>query len=270
MENLNPQIQAFARDTLSMLRFFTRLPIPALPFETDAFAMPDFTSSVRALPLAGALIGLCAGLVLVLTSALGLPASICVLMTMGALALITGAMHEDGLADVADGFFGSSNRERKLEIMKDSRLGTFGVVSLLLVVLVRFAALNAVLAHYGLAATFGVLVAVSAVSRMACVVPMWLLPPARADGASYAAERPTNDAMLFGAGLAALLAVLCTGFGAIGLKHLLLGLLGAAFSAFAITEFARRHIGGQTGDVAGAAQQKAEIAFLIGLLVFTA
>ena len=256
----------FARDTLSMLRFFTRLPIPALSFERDIHAMPDFTSAVRALPLAGALIGALGAVVVVCASGIGLPDQLVAVLAMMALVLVTGAMHEDGLADVADGFGGGSTLARKLEIMKDSRLGAYGVVALMLVTLARWSVFSALIGHYGAGVAALSLIAGAAVSRAVCVVPMWLLPPARLDGAGFAAARPQSQAMAICAGSAVLIAVVLLGFGPIGIKRLIAGLICAGLSALALTELSRRQIHGQTGDVAGAAQQISELAFCAALL----
>ena len=255
-----------ARDTLAMLRFFTRLPIPALSFERDVHAMPDFTSAVRALPLAGALIGALGAVVVICASGIGLPDQLVAVLALMALALVTGAMHEDGLADVADGFGGGSTLARKLEIMKDSRLGTYGVVALMLVTLARWSVLSALLDHYGATATALALTAGAAVSRAACVVPMWLLPPARLDGAGFAAARPASRTMMICAGSAVLIALALLGFEPVGIKRVIAGLICTGLSALALTELSRHQIHGQTGDVAGAAQQISELAFCAALL----
>ena len=260
---------AFAGDTLAMLRFFTRLPVPALSFERDIHAMPDFTTAVRALPLAGAIIGCGGAMVVVFANGLGLPHQLVAALALSAIVLITGAMHEDGLADVADGFGGGGTIARKLEIMKDSRLGTYGVMALVLVTLARWSIISALLDDYGAGVTALALVAGSAVSRAACVMPMWLLPPARLDGAGYAAARPTDAAMKVSAALAAGIAIILPGFGPAGLRRVIAGLIFAALAGVGITELARRHIGGQTGDVAGAAQQISELAYLTGLLLWS-
>lgn len=268
-ENLQNTALSFARDALSMLRFFTRLPIPALAFERDIHAMPDFTNSVRALPVAGAIIGLAGAAILLILSGLGLPPMVVAACTLCVMAIVTGAMHEDGLADIADGFGGGATLARKLEIMKDSRLGTYGVMALVLVSLARFAALTALIEAYGAPVAAAAVIAGAAVSRAVCVVPMWLLPPARADGAGFAAARPSNEAMNISAALAVVIAIVLLGFGPVGLKRVVAGLIFAALKSFGITEVARRQIGGQTGDVAGAAQQISELAFLIGLLLWS-
>ena len=259
---------ACARDLLACLRFYSRLPLPALAFETAPHAMPDFAQGIRMLPLAGVLIGLIGALALWLAAALGLPALPAAIAALAALALATGAMHEDGLADFADGLGGGATRERKLEIMKDSRLGSYGALALAAAFAFRAAALAALAERFGFGAAGAALVAAAAVSRTAGLLPLKLLPPARPDGAGRAASVPSDGALRLAGGLAMLVALLAPACG-IGFGRMLAGLLLAAGGAWAVTGLARRHLGGLTGDVAGAAQQIAEIAFLCGLLIGT-
>jgi len=264
---LTEKITAYARDLMGCLRFFTRLPIPALAFESDIHAMPDFAHAVRMLPLAGALIGGLGGLLLLGLTALRLPVPLVAALVLALLAALTGGLHEDGLADVADGLGGGKDIARKLEIMKDSRLGTYGVLALVFSALARLAALAGLLETYGPGAAFCGLVAASAVSRGACLVPLWLLPAARRDGAAFAAARPSDETMAFVAGLCFAIAMLSIGLGPMGVKRAIFGLIISFVAALGVTELAKAQIKGQTGDVAGAAQQLAEIAFYCALLI---
>ena len=124
-------------DFLACLRFYSRLPVPVLPFEAEPYAMLDFSTSVRVLPFAGFFIGGLGGLVLWGASLLGLSPLIAAAFALSFLLLATGAFHEDGLADTADGLGGGMTIERKLEIMKDSRIGTFGGAALIMSLLLR-------------------------------------------------------------------------------------------------------------------------------------
>ena len=265
MPDLPPALLPYARDLVACLRFYTRLPVPALAFETDPFAMLDFSAGIRVLPLAGALIGLAAALVLWLGAGLGLPSLVAAALALAALVAVTGAMHEDGLADFADGL-GGATRERRLEIMRDSRLGTFGGAALAFSIVLRVAALAALADRFGPGAAGAALVAAAAVSRAAGMLPLVLLPPARPDGVGHAAARPNFETLNLAAGLATLVALLVP-FAGIGFARMLLGLLLALGAAYGVAMLARRRLGGQTGDVAGAAQQGAETAFLLALLI---
>ena len=146
-------------DLLFCLRFYSRLPLPVFRFEAAPHSMGEFGRAVRLAPLAGLLIALPAGLVLAGAGAVLAPELAAVLALM-ALAATTGAFHEDGLADVADGFGGGRTIERKLEIMRDSRIGAFGGVALGLSLLARWAALSALPSGGGPAATTGVVIIV--------------------------------------------------------------------------------------------------------------
>jgi adenosylcobinamide-GDP ribazoletransferase len=252
-------------DLAACLRFYTRLPLAVRPDAADAHAMPDFARAAWTVPVAGALIGVVAALALALAANLGLGPLPAATITIGFLVLLTGAMHEDGLADLCDGFGGGENRERKLEIMRDSRLGTYGAAALVLSLLLRVGTLAGVVASdVRLAAA--VLVAVAAASRTAGLLPLFMLPPARAAGAGFAAARPGTATLGTAALLAFLFACVPLLAGA-NLLRVVAACLVAALAASAIGALARRQIGGQTGDVAGAAQQAAEIAML---LVFAA
>ena len=213
---------------------------------------------MRRTPFAGALLGLLSGLVLLAATRLGAPPQVAAWLALGLSAFLTGAMHEDGLADVADGFGGGFSRERRLEIMRDSRIGAFGAVALILSFGLRVAALTA-LAAAPWRALF-VLVAAGAASRAACLAPLLLLPPARGDGLGRAAALGRAEAREVGvAALAFAAAPLLAGF---SLSACLLAALLAGFSVRALCVWAEQDDRGQTGDVAGAAQQVAEITML--------
>ena len=252
-------------DLAACLRFYTRLPLAVRRDASDAHAMPDFARAAGMVPVAGALIGVLGALALALAATLGLAPLPAATITIGFLVLLTGAMHEDGLADLCDGFGGGANRERKLEIMRDSRLGTYGAAALVLCLLLRVGALAGLVASdWRFAAA--VLVAAAAASRTAGLLPLFMLPPARAVGAGFAAARPGTETLGTAVLLACVFACLPLLVGA-NLLRVVAACLVAALAASAISALARRQIGGQTGDVAGAAQQAAEIAML---LVFAA
>jgi adenosylcobinamide-GDP ribazoletransferase len=252
-------------DLAACLRFYTRLPLPALAREADPHAMPEFSRAASMVPVVGALIGLLGALALALAVSFGIAPLPAATIAVGCLVLITGAMHEDGLADLCDGFGGGANPERKLEIMRDSRLGTYGAAALVLSLLLRVGTLAGLVAvDIRLACT--VLVAAGAVSRAAGLIPLTLLPPARPFGAGFAAARPSPGAIRLAAAMSVLFACLPLLAGA-NLPRIIAALVAALLAAYGIAALARRQIGGQTGDVAGAAQQAAEIAML---LVFAA
>jgi adenosylcobinamide-GDP ribazoletransferase len=256
-----------AGSVLRCLRFYSRLPVPTVSFEPEPHGPPDVRTMARVLPLAGALIGLVPALVLVLGLALDLGPWLSAALALAALTVATGAMHEDGLADTADGFGGGATEERRLAIMRDSRIGSFGAVALILGFALRIAALATLAERLDPAAAAAAILLAAALSRTAGLIVLGLLAPARADGASHAFGRPTSEDLWSAcaiAGTLTLLVGLLSGLPVIGL--VLMTLLPAA-AAYGITRLADRLIGGQTGDVVGAAQSLAEIACLIGLLI---
>jgi adenosylcobinamide-GDP ribazoletransferase len=252
-------------DLLTCLRFTTRLNVPQLSNETEPHGMGDFSRAAGMLPLAGALIGALAALVLWLAMSLGLAPLLASPLALVTLVLVTGALHEDGLADCADGFGGGHTREKKLEIMKDSRIGTFGAAALIVSLYLRGASL-AILAGHDLALACTVLISTAALSRSMALLPLVMLPPARTHGAGFAAQHFASEALKRAAGLGAL-AALTPWLAGAGLSRPVLAMFAAWGAAYGVTRLAKRQIQGQTGDVAGAAQQLSEIAFM---LVFAA
>ena len=255
----------FLADLARCLRFYSRLPVPALGADRDTHAMFDFSRAAYVVPVAGAIIGLCGALALTAAWAAGLPPLVASLLALATLVIVTGAFHEDGLADCADSFGGWS-RDDKLVIMKDSRIGTYGAVALILAFGLRAAAL-ATLIERGLPAATIAMVAVAALSRTFGLMPLAGLPPARADGAGSAAGRPLGRSLAYAMLLALLFGCLPLfgGFGPRRFLYVLAAVFAAVFAVYAVTRLAGRMIGGQTGDVAGAAQQLAEIVYLCAL-----
>lgn len=252
------------------LRFYSRLPVPALPWESDPHARPDFAVMTRMLPVAGAVIGTIGALVFLAAHALGLGPLIAAALAVSALTLVIGAFHEDGLADTFDSFGGGATRERRLEIMKDSRIGTFGGAALILGLGLRVLLLAEIAARISPLAAAGALVGIAALSRSVSLAPLTFLPAARSDGASAAVGRPTRTTFALACAIAfAIYAAigLATGLEAPGLA---LGALLAAAATALMTRWSKAMIDGQTGDVAGAAQQISEIAIMLGLLILAA
>ena len=251
-------IHPFVEDLLACLGFYSRLNLP-----TRRSEMPEFRRALRALPLAGAIVGGCGGLALFFARVFGIPALPAAVCAVAALVVVTGGLHEDELADVADGFGGGATRQRKLEIMRDSRLGSYGAIALTLALMLRISALAA-LAERGLGIALAALVCSGAASRVAGLAPLLLSTPARADGAGAAMERPSSSALLIASIfiVAASIPLLLTGG---HLSQVVVANIGALLAASLVARLADRQIGGFTGDVLGAAQQAAEIVILLAL-----
>lgn len=247
-------------DIRACLQFYSRLPAPAA---SDVHAAPDFARVGWATPIAGAIIGAVGAAVVLLARLLHLPPLVAAVCAVAALALATGALHEDGLGDVADGFGGGVTRDAKLAIMRDSRVGSYGALALCLSTLMRVFALAAILEQGAKPAALA-LIATGAVSRVAGLTPMLVLPPARADGAGASSSPPSLPAAR-----RAFVIALCIGLlpalGGATLAQSCVAHLAAVLAAAGVAKLAHRQIGGYTGDVLGAAQQAAEIAALIAL-----
>ncbi len=231
--------------------FLTRLPLTAT-------ATPGgLGAAAWAFPVVGLAVGALAGAVYMVAVLLGLPAMLAAVFAVTCQVMATGALHEDAVADVADGFGGGAEAAQKLDIMRDSRLGTYGAVALVLVLAARLGALAAI-AEPG--AVFAALLATGALSRAAVVALMEWLAPARRDGLGAGAGRPGG----LNLGLALAIAIIATLF-ALGPGAGTAALIVGAFGAGAVGWLARRQIGGHTGDVLGAGQQGAETLALVTL-----
>ncbi len=241
-----PQIHA--RDLLVAASLLTRLPMPA-DFDNSS---ERIAGSSWAWPVVGAFVGVVAGIAGASLGWLGVDRGISALAALGALVLLTGAMHEDGLADSLDGLAGGSTDEKRLAIMKDSRIGVFGATGLALVLLGRWSAMSEIDGFRLIA----VLLVSSCASRLPVVLAMAALPPAQDSGLSASIGRPTGQHALLAVAVTSL--VCLAALGTVGLAAVPIAIVGA----LPICYLARQLIGGQTGDVLGASQQFAELAVL--------
>src|SRR6185437_9574798 len=230
-------------------QFLTRVPL------TPPAVERTLAEASWAFPLVGAAIGLAAGIAYAIALALHLPPAAAALIALGAGVLITGGLHEDGLADTADGFGGGAEREAKLAIMRDSRIGNYGVLALLFSIGLRAAGLVAI---GGRGHVLGALIAAHAVGRGVLPLVLRALPPARADGLGAEAGRPEPAIAWSAAGFAALIALF-----ALDLLPGLTALAAAALSTVLGIALARRQIGGYTGDVLGAIEQSGETVMVL-------
>jgi adenosylcobinamide-GDP ribazoletransferase len=271
-------IEAWWRDFRNAAGFLTCLPIATTEMPagaaadeavtaaaTTAPAAAPVTPAIAALrratalfPLVGALIGLAAALALLTTFELGLHPLACAMVALAVAAALTGALHEDGLADFADGLGGGrGDRQRRLAIMRDSRIGTAGTLAIVFGVGIRAAILSGLLSPEAAAAS---VVAAAAVSRAVLPGVMRWQKPARDDGLAAVIGAPRYACVIVAAGLGLIIAWI-----AVGLWAGLLVVGVAALAALAVAAVADRTLGGQTGDVLGAVQVVAEIAVLAAI-----
>ncbi len=238
------------RDLAVAGAFLTRLPFQPTP----PVDMADLGPAARVFPLIGLVVGITGGGALWLAWQVDLQPMACALIGLAITTWISGALHEDGLADFADGI-GARDRARRLAIMRDSRIGAFGVLALIFSVGLKVVLLAGIPAP-GLAAA--TLIGAAAASRGVMPLLMFALRPARVDGLGRDAGRPSKPAM--GVATAFTIMILLSFFDwQPALSALVLFLVTTAMLGW----LAQRRLGGYTGDVLGAAQQVAEICVLI-------
>jgi adenosylcobinamide-GDP ribazoletransferase len=260
---VNRQVALF----MTAVQFLTRLPTPRL----EAFEPAWLARSARYFPLVGVLVGSLNVGVWWLASR-RLPSAIAVGLMLAISVLLTGAFHEDGFADVCDGFGGGTTPERVLAIMKDSRIGAYGAIGVALMLGLKWASLDAL--ALGTAVFAPLVIGAHLVSRWCAVALMWSLPYVRADSESKArsaVEGATAREWLIGgligfAVFAPIAAWCLRRSGALEGWALFAGTVGAAAAAWCAARYFRRRIGGHTGDCLGAVQQLSELAFLIASL----
>jgi len=255
----------FQIDVVRSLGFLSRLPVPGRYFRDYDGSM---SRTVQAFPAAGALIMLPAAAVFAILLAFRLEPPVAAIIALIVLTLITGALHEDGLSDTADGVGGGRDQEKALAIMRDSRIGSYGASALVLSYGLRAAAMAAIGASLTPTRAALVLIAAAGISRAAMVWHWSSLPPARRDGVAASAGSPeagsANVALISAAACAVVLIWPTAGFGAA-----VLSIAASGLATMVLTRYIQDRIGGHTGDTIGASQQCAEMATLAALALCT-
>ena len=237
-------------DITAAIGLLTRLPVRV---DADR-ASARGAAAAWAYPLAGLVVGTVASLVGWAAMAMNLPASAVALLIVTAQIVLTGGLHQDGLADTADGFWGGWDAENRMHIMKDSAIGTYGVLALVTITGLQWAALTALVGAVPFA---GLIIVIAMVSRASMVSLMHLMPNARQGGLSRAVGRPGRATTTMATTIAMIGAIVLTG--AMVIPLVIITTLVAATCGL----IAWRKIKGQTGDVLGATQQITETAMLL-------
>lgn len=244
---------AWVRDMRLATGFFTRLPV-----STPSGSLGE---AARAFPIAGLAVGAIGAAVYLLAFELGLSGLLAALLALSATVIATGALHEDGLADFADMLGVRGDRDRKLSIMRDSRIGSFGTLALGLTAAIKVAAIIDLGAPGAVA---GALIAAHVSARATLPLVMRSLPLAKSSGLAADSGRPSASGTRWALVLALIISALaCSPICAI------VALISAIAAAFIVAEVARRQIGGYTGDVLGAAEQFAELAILVNIVTLS-
>jgi adenosylcobinamide-GDP ribazoletransferase len=237
-------------DLVAATAFLTRVPVP------HRASPPNLARAYRAFPLLGAAIGAAVGAVYLLLLWIGLPTICAAVLALGAGALLTGALHEDGLADLADGFGGGRDKAAKLDVMRDSRLGTYGSLALMTSFVAKIGALSTLPRSEVIVA----MIATHALARAPLAVLAAAMPYARADGLAASAGRPDSLIALTACVVATVIALV-----ALPAATAMTAAFVTAVTAASLAALAQQQIGGQTGDVLGAVEQVCEVAVLLTL-----
>jgi adenosylcobinamide-GDP ribazoletransferase len=237
-------------DVLGAFRLLTRFPVPALECEGDV----RLARGVWAYPLVGAVVGALGSAAWVLSQFVGFGPALSAGIALSIQILATGALHEDGLADFADGLGGRRGRDSTLATMRDSRIGTFGVLALIMVMGLRWGGIAGLALHNVL----GGLICAALLGRLAMVLLLAVLAPARRDGLGAMVARPPKSAVLGALAISIVIVFLHLP------SSMTLTVLGGSFAAAGVIGvLAKRAIGGYTGDVLGAAGLAAETTVLL-------
>ncbi len=254
--NLGQRLLAQVKELVAAIRFLTVIPIPGSTqlFSTDEKgANADLIIGSAYFPLVGLLIALLLFALLLIVSQF-LPPLVLAALIVVAQVVLTGGLHMDGLMDSSDGLFGGSTPERRLEIMRDSRVGSFGVLAGGCVLLFKFAVFASLSVHLLAQAVLMVL----PVARWAMILTVSLFPGARITGLGAAFRQTVTLPRLLVAGITTLIIVVVVGHLA-GLLVLFVGTLAAVAAGAWVT----RRLGGLTGDCYGAIEEVAELVMLL-------
>lgn len=254
--NLEQRFENILASLTLTLSFFTRFPLPS-PLVRRHDDNSSLADAAAFFPIAGVIIAIFPALIWLVANSF-LPSVLAAGLAILSGLIITGALHEDGLADCADAFGGTHDSDRTLEIMRDSRIGTYGGLALLMSVGLRWLALSTLSPTAGISA----LLIAHAASRSSMTLAMQFSRYVRKEGLGSTAEGMTNESFMAAIGIALVLAIV---FG--GTSGLIAVLIGFVF-AYLFLEYLRKRIGGYTGDGLGAMQQTSEITILIALAGF--
>ena len=250
---MGPQAHAISgwwRDFVRAAAFLTRIPLQIDSTEANR----PLASAVRGFPIVGLVVGVTGALVLVIANAVGLPQLASSLLAIASTALITGGLHEEGLANTMDGLFTGTRPDNRLHVIREAQLGTFGMLALMFVVGLKVAALETI--EPGSAAAS--LIAAEVAGRSALPAMLFTIPPARSDGVSFQAGKPQRDqvglAILLGSALVLLM---------LGIGSAIIAILVAAAVGMLIARTAKARGGGHTGDMLGAMEEIVSTAVLL-------
>lgn len=244
--------QIFKQDFFAALMLLTRIPVKWDKISPDH--PPNMHRCLWAYPFVGMLLGSITAIVYFGFSLTTIPSSVAVVITLCFLIFLTGAFHEDGLADTADGFGGGHDKQAKLEIMRDSRIGTYGGLALIAAFLIKIFALI----ELSQTEVIKILIIAAVYSRLMILIMLILLEPAREDSLSTQSGKPSGNILLFAIAGSLFVAGLI-----INVRVALIMFVVAVTITYLFSRLARRQVGGYSGDILGASQQISEITIYV-------
>ncbi len=266
-------LRTIEQDIRIAFAFLTRIPVP-YPVNNEGKPIErSLAEASWAFPFVGILVGACGSLVMVLSDTLNLPVYVSALLAITTTIFITGALHEDGLADVADGFGGSHDRDRKLEIMKDSTVGSYGALALCISILLRTILLGGLLDWGSMDQVQGevsypslaiaIIIAAHIIGRGYAPLIMTHLPLARTGGLAAVARKPKLRSS-YGGFFITILFV----FSLLPTLPAIIILSSPLLVIILFSWLSMKQVGGYTGDVLGAAVQLCEITVYLAALSY--
>jgi adenosylcobinamide-GDP ribazoletransferase len=235
-------IRKFVEEIGLAFALLTRFRIPTFQIRSSA----TYASAFWAFPIVGAVVGVMAATVFWLCMTVGLSIVVSAILTVTAMILMCGGLHEDGFSDFWDGIGGGRTRERKLAIMRDSRQGAYGALAVALMLALQIVLLTDIYIRGGISACLTVLVASEAAARGAIAIPCLVIKPARGDGLGTVMQSAGKSTLWIGLMIGAAIALVLM------LQIGIVLIIGALAGAGVIAALAARHLGGFTGDVLGA------------------
>ena len=261
-QDMGSPVAVWIADTRESLAFLSRL----MKSKSGILEERKLHQVMAGFGPAGLIIGAAGGLGGWICISLGLPEMMAAIIAVAVLMVITGGMHEDGLGDATDGL-GGWTRQAALDIMRDSPVGVYGVLALVMVSLFRVTGYSTLMSmHGGLFSVVLIFAATGCLSRAGLPYLMYILPAARTDGLAVSAGQPDRHTAIRAA-VAGIFLYALTVWLAIGLFAAIIGAVLACAAIVLTSKLARHTYGGVTGDVAGSAQQLAEVAILAGLVI---
>lgn len=247
-------------DIAASLAFLTRLPI------SNEYVRKDIATAVRGFGIVGIVVGAFCGVTFWLATSLGISSSIAAILSLAIGFLITGGLHEDGLGDVADGFGGGWTPERKLEIMHDSAIGTYGMLALIVFVTIRALGISQLVSDdASIIQCLLIFAGIGCLSRTPMILMMRQVSLARKDGRAADAGKPSGENTKAGIALGGLSSFMLFWF-SLGFAAALIAAIACVFAYVIVKRLTINQIGGYTGDVLGFLQQLSELFMILAIL----